>query len=152
MSLDHCLGRAEPRPGKHRQTQINGGGVQGVDLPRRYRVGIVQPVVCNRQANSAWSAVRAGTLRCPKSQLCERHAQERLDLMLARIAGDDSSKTVDGKCSMICANTCLSSYIRCSCDGSLRRVASQTIDVQVGDRQNHEKKASRSFTYKPLLR
>ncbi len=31
VQFDRCLGRSKWRPGKHRQAQVDGGGIQGID-------------------------------------------------------------------------------------------------------------------------
>jgi len=90
MQLDGCLGRAEHRPRKYRQTQIDSRGVErvdsflqidaegllriqrpgdadqalgkiGIDAPVAYRVGIGQSIASHRRTNP--EMIELGTLR-----------------------------------------------------------------------------------------
>src|SRR5438552_3400441 len=77
-----------------------------------------------------------------KRELCEGHAQiliearETLDLVLAVVLGGGTWSTANVCVS--CAKTSLPWFIGDPWDGSHRRVADTTIDVQIETRGKHE--------------
>ena len=78
VQLDGCLGRTKRRPGKHRQTQVDGAGIEGVDRRVEFQSKRLRGVQGSRQANQMLGEVGIDLPRACSVRVGQRIARNRL--------------------------------------------------------------------------